>query len=65
MLEKLRIRAFASFIRENGEEAMLSALERNEKLGIVYHYPGQLTGDYDQFATVEEITAFLRNGNRL
>ena len=64
MLDKLRIRAFASFIRENGEEAMFSALEKNERLGVVYHQKGQLTGDYDRFATEEEIKNFLRTGIR-
>ncbi len=47
MLDKPRIRAFASFIKQHGEELILDCLERNERAGIKYHHPGKLTGDYD------------------
>lgn len=65
MLQKLRIRAFARFIKEYGEETLLSCLEKNEANGVIYHYPGLLMGDYDRFQTEEEIMAFIREGEEL
>lgn len=62
MLDKLRIHAFAQFIKENGEEELLRCLARNEQQGIVYHDKGQLTGDYDNFDTQDEIIDFIKNG---
>lgn len=47
MLDTLRIRVFAAFVKENGVEALLDCLEKNEKAGVKYHYPGKLSGDYD------------------
>ena len=44
---------------ENGEERLLAALKKNEECGVLYHYDGQLTGDYDLFHRKEEIIAFL------
>lgn len=64
MLDKMRIRAFAAFIKENGEDVIMDCLERNEKNGVVYHHEGKLTGDYDVFETEEEIISFLKNGPR-
>lgn len=46
MLDKMRIRAFTKFISQYGEEELLKCLERNKKAGTVYHYEGQLVGDY-------------------
>lgn len=62
MLDKTRIRAFARFIKENGEDEIMRCLERNEESGVVYHYEGQLIGDYDSFKTEKEILEFIRNG---
>jgi len=62
MLDKIRVRAFARFIAQHGEAKFLDCLERNEKAGIVYHYQGQLTGDYDKFQTEEEIIGFILYG---
>lgn len=59
MHDKIRIRAFAEFIKKNGENMMMDCLERNEKRGIVYHYPGQLVGDYDKCETVENVIKIL------
>lgn len=59
MFSKLKIRAFASFIKNYGTETLLNCLAENEKLGIVYHYPGQIIGDYDQLETEEEIFSLL------
>lgn len=55
MHDKVRIAAFAEFIRQNGEEKMMDYLEQNKKVGVVYHYPGQLVGDYDKCETVDEV----------
>jgi hypothetical protein len=62
MLDKTRVRAFARFAGQYGEEMLLDCLERNEKAGIVYHHQGQLTGDYDRFDTEEEIMEFILQG---
>jgi len=62
MLDKLRIRAFAKFIKENGEEEFLNCLKRNYKNGIVYHYEGEYSGDYDKFNTEEEIMNMIKYG---
>jgi len=65
MLDKVRVRAFASFVKKNGEDLFLECLEKNEKDGIVYHYPGSLSGDYDKFETIEEIVDMIKNGRAL
>lgn len=62
MLDSMRIKAFAGFIREFGEERLLDCLERNEQAGIVYHYPGELTGDYDTPKTEEGIWRLILSG---
>jgi hypothetical protein len=62
MLDKIRIRAFAIFIKEFGIETLLKCLDKNEKAGIVYHYPGKLTGDYDIPKTEERIIDMILNG---
>ncbi|MBP7402366.1 MAG: DUF3795 domain-containing protein [Clostridia bacterium] len=62
MLDKVRIRAFARYIREFGEADILRALGRNEKNGIVYHHAGTLVGDYDRFDTEERILWLIRTG---
>ncbi len=64
MLDKTRIRAFARFIQENGEESLMGFLERNEQAGVVYHYEGQLVGDYDKPSSEEEIIKFIMNGKK-
>lgn len=55
MFEKLRVRTFAKFIAEHGEDMFIQCLERNEKNGVVYHYAGQIIGDYDIPTTEAEI----------
>ena len=59
MLDKMRVRAFVEYIKRNGEEKLMDCLERNEKAGIQYHYPGQLTGDYDKCTTVDGVIKML------
>ena len=63
MLDKLRIRAFARFIKDHGEASLLDCLAENEKNGIVYHYPGGLVGDYDVALTEDEIIDIILKGN--
>lgn len=60
MLEKPRVRAFGEYIKAYGEESLISTLERREKDGVLYHYPGKLIGDYDLFQTQEELFRFLQ-----
>jgi len=62
MLDKLRIRAFARFVKEYGEEELVRCLLRNKENGVVYHDKGQLVGDYDKGQTEEEIFAIIKNG---
>jgi hypothetical protein len=62
MFEKLRVRTFARFIAAYGEEALMECLERNEQNGIVYHYSGQLIGDYDRPGSEEEIRRLILFG---
>ena len=45
MLDKPRIRAFARFVKEYGENKLVRCLLRNKENGIQYHYAGQLVGD--------------------
>ena len=59
MLNKLRVRAFAKFVSENGEEKFMDLLEKNEKAGLIYHYEGQLIGDYDKPDTEEGIKKLI------
>jgi len=62
MLDKVRIRAFASFVKSHGIEALLDRLEKNERAGVVYHYPGKLVGDYDLPETEDGVIALVLNG---
>jgi hypothetical protein len=62
MLDKVRVRAFASFVKRYGEETLLNCLEKNEHSGIVYHHPGKLTGDYDVPQTEEGIIHMILTG---
>lgn len=62
MLDKIRLRAFADFVRIQGEKELVSHLMRNKVRGISYHYPGQLLGDYDKGKTEEEIMNIILHG---
>jgi len=62
MLDKPRIRAFARFVKESGEDELLRCLERNEEAGIRYHYDKVLIGDYVTFESEYEIMSFIRDG---
>ena len=62
MLDKPRIRAFAEFARRYGVEELEKCLLRNKEKGVVYHYEGQLVGDYDKCQTEEEIIEMIKTG---
>ncbi len=62
MLDKLRIRTFAGYIKAHGEEALMERLRINEQNGLVYHYEGQLVGDYDAADTEEGIIRIINEG---
>ncbi len=60
MFDKPRIRAFAEFARRYGVDELEKCLLRNKEKGIVYHYEGQLVGDYDKCQTEEEIIEMIK-----
>lgn len=62
MLDKLKPRAFAAFVRRYGEETLLRCLEENERVGVVYHFPGSITGDYDAAGSEAAIFELLLRG---
>ncbi len=59
MLQKLRVRTFAKFIGQYGEEKLANALDILEKSGLRYHYAGQIVGDYDLATSEEQLTSLL------
>lgn len=61
MFNKIKPYAFTLFAKRFGEEVLLDCLERNEKLGIVYHRSG-IIGDYDNFDDVEVLINFIKTG---
>ena len=63
LLGKIKPYGFTLFIKRYGEEALLDCLERNEKMGIVYHRDG-INGDYDDFDDVEKLIEFIKTGQR-
>jgi hypothetical protein len=60
MHDKIRVRAFAEFIKQYGEAELMACLERNHKAGVRYHYDGQLVGDYDQLDSVDTVIRKLK-----
>lgn len=62
MLNKIKVRTFAKFIKQYGEEKLYQCLERNDKQGILYHYEGGHLGDYDQFTNEDELIDFILHG---
>lgn len=62
MLDKMRIRAFARFIQQYGEEKLMDCLDRNERAGVVYHYPGAIIGDYDIPLSEAAVIEMILNG---
>ncbi len=64
MLDKPRIRAFARFAKEYGTAELTKCLLRNKENGIIYHYGGQLVGDYDKCNSEDEIIELIKTGQR-
>jgi hypothetical protein len=64
MLNKVRVRAFAKFIREYGEDKLMDCLESNERNGVVYHYKDSLQGDYDIPVTEDAIIHMILTGEK-
>lgn len=64
MLDKLKPRAFARFVREYGEEELLNCLERNETAGVVYHRPNSILGEYDEAGSEEAVFDLLLHGGK-
>lgn len=62
MFKKLRVRTFAKFIAEHGEEVLMNALKVNEARGIRYHYPGEIVGDYDVPESEAEVFDLIIRG---
>lgn len=62
MLQKLRVRAFGKYMAQKGSDRLMAALKNNEEQGVLYHYEGQLTGDYDLLQSETEIFQFLDRG---
>ena len=62
MLEKIRPRVFAKFASRCGEDALLDRLEENDSSGMVYHYEGGFTGDYDAAETEDELVRLILYG---
>lgn len=63
LLGKIKPYGFTLFIKRYGEETLLDCLERNERMGIVYHRNG-INGDYDDFDDVEKLIEFIKTGKR-
>ena len=57
--DRIKPLAFTEYVRRYGEEDLLDRLEKKENAGVVYHRDG-ITGDYDDFDTVEDLIRFIR-----
>lgn len=64
MLKKQKVLSFAKFIAQYGEEKLMSCLEENEKNGVVYHYDGQIIGDYDNLKSEQEVFKLILDGRK-
>ena len=60
LLAKGKPYGFSLFIQRYGADELLDCLERNERLGVVYHREG-ITGNYDGFQDAESLIAFIRD----
>ncbi len=65
MFAKPRIRAFVSFLQKHSESELAEVLEGNEVEGVVYHYEGQLIGDYDALGDEQAILTYLERSLQL
>jgi RimJ/RimL family protein N-acetyltransferase len=62
MFLSVRVRAFNRFAQAFGVPALMQRLQHNAQDGVVYHRPDRLTGDYDLYATEDEIVRFIQHG---
>lgn len=62
MLSRPRQRAFLRFVALHGEDALMDALERDERAGVQYHYAGEIVGDYDRMGSEAAVLELLENG---
>lgn len=51
-------------IAEYGEDKFMELLENNHQAGIIYHYEGQICGDYDTPATEEALRHLILTGKQ-
>ncbi len=63
LLQKIKPYGFRLYARRYGKQALLDRLELNERAGVCYHRV-DFEGDYDDFADVEALIAFIRTGKR-
>lgn len=62
LLAKTKPYGFTRFVKLYGIDALLERLEKDEQNGVVYHREG-IVGDYDDFASADELIAFLRSSD--
>ena len=62
ILHNPRVKAFSKYVAKYGFNRLIRALKNNEEHGVIYHYPGQLIGDYDLFHSEEEIIQWIHRG---
>lgn len=62
-VDKIKMRAFVQCIKEDGIQKFIRYLEKNEKIGVVYHRVGVM-GDYD-LSTEREVLSLLRQEKRI
>lgn len=63
LLTKIKPYTFTEFVKRYGEECLLDCLEKNEKMGVMYHREG-INGDYDDFDDAETLIEFIKTGHR-
>ena len=63
LLVKIKPYAFTEFVKRYGQDYLLDCLERNERMGVIYHREG-VNGDYDEFDDVETLIEVIRTGYR-
>lgn len=62
MLQGPRKRAFNRYARRYGKAALLRRLRVNAENGVLYHQPGDITGDYDRLSTEADVLRLLHFG---
>ena len=63
MQKSLRVRTFVQCIREDGLKAFAGYILRNQENGVIYHYEGSYSGDYE-LDTEEAMLRLLRTGEQ-